>query len=117
MTSRDPSSRRASSKAFRLALLASLAVFQCAAAGMGGQARPQPERGQAQPAPRRAVLQGETVSATGLPGSGTQGKVSFSNTDAKGDCPAGATRIERCSGVYPNGNSWEIAPCCRTETN
>ncbi|MFZ5638891.1 MAG: hypothetical protein ACOY82_20150 [Pseudomonadota bacterium] len=110
-------SRSASSKAFRLALLGSLAVFQCAAAGMGGQARPQAERGQAQPAARRAALQVETVSAAGLPSGGTQGKVSFSNTDAKGECPAGSTKIERCSGVYANGTTWEIAPCCRTETN
>lgn len=43
-------------------------------------------------------------------------KVHVSSTDAKGDCPAGSSKIERCSGVYPNGNSWEIAPCCRTVT-
>ena len=121
MTSRKTVSRSAASKtgtkAWRLALLGTLFAFQCAASGMGGQARPQPERGQAAPAPRRAVLQGETVSAAGVPSGGTQGKVSFSNTDAKGECPAGATKIERCSGVYANGTSWEIAPCCRTETN
>lgn len=117
MTSRDLSSGFAASRTLRLALLGSLVALQCAASATGGQARPQPERGQAQPTPRRAVLQGETVSATGLPSGGTQGKVSFSSTDAKGDCPAGATKIERCSGVYANGTTWEIAPCCRTETN
>ncbi len=70
-----------------------------------------------QPAPRRAAAQTANPQQILPAGVITQGKVSFSNTDSKGDCPAGATRIERCSGVYPNGNSWEISPCCRTETN
>ncbi len=47
----------------------------------------------------------------------SESKIHVSSTDSKGDCPNGATKLERCSGVYPNGNSWEIAPCCRTETN
>ncbi len=48
----------------------------------------------------------------------TQGRtVKLESTSASGDCPSGATKIESCSGVYPNGNSWSIAPCCRTVTD
>ncbi len=113
MISRSKFSQGRAFKAFRFALLASLVAFQCAAAGPARQQ----SRPQAAPAPRATVAQSEVLSPIGVPGGGTQGKISFSNTDAKGDCPAGATKIERCSGVYPNGNSWEIAPCCRTETH
>lgn len=107
-------------RAFRLVLLATLVAFQCAAAGGARQApRAQPEQAQAPaPMPRAVVVHSDGTLAGGLPGSGGQGKtISLSSTDAKGDCPAGATKIERCSGVYANGTNWEIAPCCRTETN
>lgn len=110
-------------RAFRLVLLATLVAFQCAAAGGARQApRAQPEQARAPvPMPRAIVVHSDgTLSGgglSGLPGGGTQTKLSFSSTDAKGDCPSGATKIERCSGVYANGTSWEIAPCCRTETN
>lgn len=107
-------------RAFRLVLLATLVAFQCAAAGGARQApRAQPEQAQAPaPMPRAVVVHSDGTVSGGLPGSGGQGKIiSFSSTDTKGDCPAGATKIERCHGVYPNGNNWEIAPCCRTETD
>lgn len=81
----------------------------------------------AQGRPKASGVQ-ETTAATataartkGLPSSvldpKSESKIHVSSTDSKGDCPNGATKLERCSGVYPNGNSWEIAPCCRTETN
>lgn len=44
-------------------------------------------------------------------------KIRVTSTDSSGNCPSGATKIEKCSGVYPNGNSWEISPCCRTITD
>lgn len=48
----------------------------------------------------------------------SQGRtVKLESTNTKGECPSGATLIESCSGVYPNGNSWSIAPCCRTVTD
>ena len=56
----------------------------------------------------------EVFTATLLDSQGRTVKLESTNT--KGDCPSGATKIESCSGVYPNGNSWSIAPCCRTVT-
>ena len=44
-------------------------------------------------------------------------KVKLESVNAKGDCPSGATKLEKCSGVYANGNSWEISPCCKTVTD
>lgn len=46
-----------------------------------------------------------------------ESKIHVSSTDSAGNCPSGATKLESCSGVYSNGNSWEIRPCCRVETN
>lgn len=112
--------RNKTARTLRFVLLATLVAFECAAAGGARQApRAQPEQVQAPPpAPRSVVVHSDGTLGGGLPGSGGQGKIiSFSSTDAKGDCPAGATKIERCSGVYANGTNWEIAPCCRTETN
>ena len=40
-------------------------------------------------------------------------KVKLTSVNAEGNCPNGATKIEKCSGTYPNGNSWEMSPCCR----
>lgn len=112
--------RHKTARTLRFMLLGTLVAFECAAAGGARQApRAQPEQAQAPlPAPRSIVVQSDGTLAGGLPGSGGQGKIiSFGSTDAKGDCPAGATKIERCHGVYPNGTNWEIAPCCRTETD
>lgn len=44
-------------------------------------------------------------------------KIRVTSTDSNGNCPNGATKLDKCSGVYPNGNSWEISPCCRTVTD
>ena len=109
---KEMSSINPTGRALRL-LICLIVALPCAAAGPPAQQRPRAEP--AQPAPRRAVVQNESL---GLPssvlGGGTQSKIKVTNTDANGNCPAGATRFERCSGVYPNGNSWEIAPCCHT---
>lgn len=43
-------------------------------------------------------------------------KIRVTSTDSSGNCPNGATKLDKCSGVYPNGNAWEISPCCRTAT-
>jgi hypothetical protein len=40
-------------------------------------------------------------------------KIKLTSVNAEGNCPSGATKIEKCSGTYPNGNSWEMSPCCR----
>lgn len=104
----------ATGRALRL-LVCLVVALPCAAAGPPVQERPRAEP--AQPVPRRAAAPAANPQQILPAGVITQGKVNFSNTDSKGDCPSGATKIERCSGVYPNGNSWEIAPCCRTETN
>jgi hypothetical protein len=108
------SSVNISTRALRL-LVCLVVALPCAAAGPPAQERSRAEP--APPAPRRAAAQTTNPPSVLPAGVITQGKISFSNTDTKGDCPAGATKIERCSGVYSNGNSWEIAPCCRTETN
>ncbi len=101
----------------RVPLLLLLAAFQCAAAGP-----PTPTQRPATTNPREAVMtRPAPIRVDNLPSSLldplNEKKVHVSSTDAKGDCPAGSSKIERCSGVYPNGNSWEIAPCCRTVTD
>jgi hypothetical protein len=97
-------------------LLCLVVVLPCAAAGPPAQERPRPE----QPMPRTASPR--TAQAAGLPssvlgGSGVESKIKVTSTDAQGNCPNGATKLDKCSGVYPNGNSWEISPCCRIETD
>ena len=96
--------------------LALLPMLQGAAAGPPAQGKPR-----ASAAPEATEARASVVRAERLPSSvldpGSQSKIHVSSTNSNGDCPGGATKIERCSGVYANGNSWEIAPCCRTETN
>lgn len=110
MSSATLSSAGRTASMLRIGLLAGFVALQCAAAGppaTGERARPEP----AQPRPRIAE-------AANLPSSALDpsvaSKIRVTSTDAKGNCPAGSTRLDKCSGVYPNGNSWEISPCCRT---
>jgi hypothetical protein len=110
---KEMSSIHATGRALRL-LVCLVVALPCAAAGPPAQERPRSEP--VQPAPRRAAAQNASLNlpSSVLGGGGTQSKIKVTSTDAKGDCPAGATKFERCSGVYPNGNSWEISPCCHT---
>lgn len=81
------------------------------------------ESSTAQPVPpvRSSPARASETRAVNLPSSVldpvNEKKIHVSSTDSKGDCPSGATKIDKCSGVYPNGNSWEISPCCRTVTD
>ena len=94
-------------------LICLVVALPCAAAGPPAQERPRAE----QPMPRtsspRAALQAEGLPSSVLGGSGVQSNIKVTSTDAQGNCPNGGTKIDKCSGVYPNGNSWEISPCCR----
>lgn len=98
--------------ALRVGVLSCLVILTSTAAP------PAPERARSEPA-APAQTRTRAVAATGLPSSvldppTVESKVHVSSTDAKGNCPSGATKLDKCSGVYPNGNSWEISPCCRT---
>lgn len=99
-----------------LALLPMLPMLQGAAAGPQAQTRPRASGVQEATQARAAVGRAERLPSSVLD-PGSQSKIHVSSTNSNGDCPSGATKLDRCSGVYPNGNSWEIAPCCRTETN
>lgn len=61
-------------------------------------------------APQRAARPAPVVLDPSLP---SAQKIKLTSVNAEGNCPNGATKIEKCSGTYPNGNSWEMAPCCR----
>ena len=73
-----------------------------AAFSIGAAAAPRAQRAAARPAP--VVLDPSLPSAQ---------KIKLTSVNAEGNCPSGATKIEKCSGTYPNGNSWEMSPCCR----
>lgn len=90
-----------------------LVAFQCAAAGPPGEA-PRAAAASASRAPAAMAPTRATGLASSLLDPTNEKKVHVSSTDSGGNCPAGSTKIDKCSGVYPNGNSWEISPCCRT---
>jgi hypothetical protein len=96
--------------------LALLPMLQGAAAGPPAQGKPSASGAQEATPARATVDRAERLPSSVLD-PGSQSKIHVSSTNSSGDCPSGATKLDRCSGVYPNGNSWEIAPCCRTETN
>lgn len=113
MSSATLSSAGRFASTFRIGLLAGLVVLQCAAAGPPVAA----ERTRAEPAqPRPRIAEAANLPSSALDPT-VESKIRVTSTDAKGNCPAGSTKLDKCSGVYSNGNSWEIAPCCRTETN
>jgi len=99
-------------------------VLSCFVILTSTAAPPAPERARPGPADPAAPMQARPrpAMAMHLPSSvldppTVENKIHVSSTDSKGNCPAGATKLDKCSGVYANGNSWEISPCCRTETN
>lgn len=91
-----------------------LTAFVCSAA------KPVAQEAQVAP-PGKGVRAAQQSRAVNLPSSVldpvNEKKIHVSSTDSKGECPAGATKLDKCSGVYANGNSWEISPCCRTVTD
>lgn len=100
------------SRGFRCGLLLLLTAAPCLAAGPSAPSRPKAEP--AVEGARATATRAERLPSSVLDPSNA--KIRVTSTDSNGNCPNGATKLEKCSGVYPNGNSWEISPCCRTAT-
>jgi len=110
-------SAKSNTRALR-GLIILLIALPCVASGPPAQQQPRAEPAQARPvAPRAAGMQSHNLPSSVLGGGGVQSKIKVTSTDAQGNCPNGGTKLDKCSGVYPNGNSWEISPCCRIEVN